>query len=65
MKAYHVRIDASPKYPMPDTFEIQASCWHVAVARAVKAYWKKYGKRIRGTTCVTLTAHSIMKVEAL
>ena len=59
-KRYSVRVDASPRYPMPKTYVVEASGWALAIKRGVQMYLKEH-KNLRTSWCKVYAA-SIGKV---
>jgi hypothetical protein len=49
-KRYSVRIDASPRYPMPKTYVVEASNWALAIKHGVQMYFKEH-KHMRTDYC--------------
>lgn len=59
MKVFSVTVNASPRYPIKETFQIEATSWAPAISRAVREYFKKH-KHMRSSHCY-VSAYFISK----
>lgn len=50
MKIFSITVDASPRYPMPKTYSVEATNWSAAIARATRQYFKDH-KNLRPLFC--------------
>lgn len=63
MKVYSVTVDASSRYPIPVTYQIEASSWATAIARGVKKYFKEHAKRLGRPTLCSVRTRRIMSIK--
>lgn len=59
MKTYSITVNASPRYPIRKTYQVEATSWAAAISRAVRQYFKEH-KCMRTTTCY-VTANNLGK----
>lgn len=50
MKVFSITVNASPRYPIRETYQIEASGWSTAIARAIREYFRKH-KHMRSEHC--------------
>lgn len=50
MKIYSITVNASPRYPIKKTYNVEATGWATAIARAVRQYMKEH-KHLRTDHC--------------
>ena len=62
MKVFSITINASPRYPIKETFQVSATNWPAAISRAVREYFKKH-KHMRTKQCYVSAFYLSQKLK--